>query len=67
MKTTAQALALLSAQEGSCSVREDDEFAGAFRVLAKRGEVEIRPSGSAGFIDVYAKDFKSRFGGKGEE
>ncbi len=43
---------------GSCSVPADSPFGHTFAGLQVKGEVELRLSATAGYVDVYAKDFK---------
>lgn len=53
------ALAFLTKlHNGSCSVPADSPYGHTFAGLQVQGEVELRLSGTAGYVDVYAKDFK---------
>lgn len=57
--TQQAALAFLTkVHHGSCSVPADSPFGHTFAGLQVRGEVELRLSATAGYVDVYAKDFQ---------
>lgn len=59
-----KAVFLLTIHQGACSVRKDSAIAATFQIMEMEQKVKTRDSGTAGYMDVYANDFKPRFAGK---
>lgn len=66
MTTREKAFRLITIHHGACSVPRNTALQASFQIMQLEGKVTIQDSGTAGFIDVYAKDFQPRFAGKGE-
>jgi hypothetical protein len=64
MKTTNREAAerLLELHSGACSVPQSSALAAEFLAMQGEGSVSLRPSGTAGYIDIYRQGFVSRFG-----
>jgi hypothetical protein len=56
-----KAVFLLKIHQGACSVPKGGELEAAFTILQLEEKVTIQPSGTPGFLDIYAKDFQPRF------
>lgn len=52
-----QARMFLALHNGSCSVPADSPYGHTFAGLQLQGEVELRLSGTAGYVDVYVKGY----------
>lgn len=59
--STQEAHEFLKLHSGCCSVLEGSKFMEGFMQLFYDGEVTISPSGTAGYVDIRACDFKPRF------